>query len=196
MSKWSGGATEGRSTTRGPEFVAVGLVVGAADVTGAVSVRSLSDFPERLLELEEVRVTSTGPLGRRSEWRKVVSAERRGDRYALKLEGVAGREQAAALRGAVLEIPVAEVRPLPPGHWYRFEIIGLEVVDETGRRLGRVRDILETGANDVYVVLPDGAEGARDEILLPALKDVVLEVDLEAGRMVVRPPRVWGRDED
>lgn len=185
-----------------PEFIAVGLVLGAYGARGDVRVRALSDFPDRLRELEKVRVTrDAGRVTSRAEWRAVESAERHGEDYVLRLEGVSERNAAAALHGALLEIPAAEVRPLPPGSFYRFEVVGLEVMDESGRRLGRVSDVLETGANDVYVVTregvaPEGGKGRRDEILVPALREVVLELNPTAGRMVVRLPRVWDeRDE-
>ncbi len=184
-----------RSSRSAPEFVSVGMVLGASGVSGAVGVRPLTEFPERLLELGRVRVSPTGPAGPRPQWRDVLSSEKKGDVFVLTLDGVTGREEAAALRGALLEIPVGEVKPLPPGHYYRFEIIGLEVSDESGRTLGVVRSILETGANDVYVIGPEGGADSRDELLIPAIKDVVLEIDLAAGRMVVRPQPVWGQRE-
>jgi ribosomal 30S subunit maturation factor RimM len=75
--------------------------------------------------------------------------------------------------------------------WTHFpEILGLQVVDEAGNVLGRVIEILETGANDVYVVQrPDGSE-----LLLPALRSVILAVDLEQQRLVVRPPRYYDEE--
>jgi 16S rRNA processing protein RimM len=72
-------------------------------------------------------------------------------------------------------------------------VVGLEVRDEGKQVLGRVREILETGANDVFVVTPDGGGGLKNEMLIPALKDVVLKIDLGTGQMVVRPPRAWDR---
>jgi len=174
-----------------PDFVTVARVLRPDGFEGAVRVQPLTDFPERLLELERVRLTRTGPLGTRSEWRRVLRVRRKGAGFTLLVEGTSNRDEARALAGALVEIPRSEVGRLPPGRFYRFEIIGLGVYDEAGRALGTVTDILETGANDVYVVTPEGAERAPDEILVPALKDVVLEVDPEAGRMVVRLLKTW-----
>src|SRR5690606_14491238 len=123
----------------------------------------------------------------------------------VKLEGVDTRDDAETLRGALLQVPGDQVVPLPEDHYYVFQIVGLEVVDEDGRELGVVKEVLFTGANDVYVVeRADGSElllpavkdveftGANDvyvveradgsELLLPAVKDVVLRVDVDAGR--------------
>jgi len=180
-----------------PEFIAVGVVLGPVGRSGALKVRPLSEFPGRLLELEKVRVTKRSSLAQgSSEWRRVTSAKEAGSSTVLTLEGVSTREQAATLRGAFLEIPVGQVKPLPEGSWYRFQLLGLRVEDEAGRVLGTVRDIIETGANDVFVVAPESSRGGRDEMLVPALKDVVLTVDPDAGRMVVRPQRVWGDDDE
>src|SRR5690554_4604612 len=101
----------------------------------------------------------------------------------VKLEGLDDRDSAQALRGALLQVARDAVHPLPPGEYYVFEIVGLAVYDETGRHLGVVADVLETRANDVYVV--DRADG-QGELLLPAIRDVILRIDLEQGRMDVR----------
>jgi 16S rRNA processing protein RimM len=176
-----------------PEFVAVGLVLGAFGQAGLIRVRPLSDFPDRLLELERVRVMIESSAVHRSEWRDIHSARRHGAAaFVLGLGDVSTRAEAVALSGARIEIPSSQLKPLPDGHYYRFQVVGLAVSDESGRNLGRVREILETGANDVYVVCPEGGQGRKDEILVPALKHVVLNIDLEAGKMVVRLPRVWG----
>lgn len=193
--------SKGRARRPLPEYVAVGLVLGPFGPSGLVRVRPLTDFPERLAELGSCRLSGQGVGTRGPEWVKVVSARESGGEYVLELEGLKARQQASALRGALLEIPVAEVRPLPPDRFYRFQVIGLLVRDESGAEIGRVSEVLETGANDVFVVLPEGgAEGPGgakgpggygEEILLPALKDVVRRIDLDEGVMVVRLPKVW-----
>ena len=76
-----------------------------------------------------------------------------------------------------------EAVQLPPGHFYIFDLVGLAVYTEDGQHLGRLKEVLQPGANDVYIVEPADGEG---EILLPAIKDVVLDVDLLGGRMLVR----------
>jgi 16S rRNA processing protein RimM len=176
----------------GPDYVTVGEVLGAFGAQGLVKVRPLTDFPERVPELETVRLEASGPLGKPPEVRRVVSCvPHGGGLFVLGLEDVTTREHATSLLGLRLQIPVAEVRPLPAGQFYRFEIVGLEVRDEAGCVLGRVRDILETGANDVYVVAAGENARTKDEILVPALKQVVLKIDPGAGVMVVRLPRLW-----
>ncbi len=99
----------------------------------------------------------------------------------VKLGGVNGRSAASRLRDAYLTVPSAELPELDDTTYYHFQIVGMEVMTAEGERLGKVREILETGSNDVYVVQ---RESERD-LLVPAIADVVLEVDVSAGRMTV-----------
>ena len=82
----------------------------------------------------------------------------------------------------LVQISIEDAAPLEEGEYYHFQVIGVEVEMESGERLGRVTEVLETGANDVYVV-----RGPRGEVLIPAIESVVRVLDLEAGRMVVSP---------
>lgn len=187
----TGGEGGGRSPA--PRPVAVGLVLGAFGLGGEVKVRPLTEFPDRLLDLKEVRLSRPGPMARQPERREVTSVRQLGDgTFIFGFAGVGGRLEAGALRGATLEIEAAEVRPLPPGRFYRFQVLGLVVKDEAGRALGKVADVLETGANDVFVVKSGDTAGFREELLIPALRDVVLAIDFEAGEMTVRPLPAWG----
>jgi 16S rRNA processing protein RimM len=114
----------------------------------------------------------------------VLGMRRQGEFGLLRLEGVDDRDAALALRGKDVEVPASERLPLRRGRFYWQDVIGLAVIDITsGETLGTVKDILETGANDVYVVQrPD----ARD-LLVPAIKQVVKEIDPGAGRMLIQP---------
>ena len=102
----------------------------------------------------------------------------------VKLESVNDRTAAEAMMGRILTVPEADVAPLPTSSYYHFQIIDVEAVTEGGESLGTIREILTTGSNDVYVVRDDKGS----ETLIPALADVVLEVDLERSRMTVRMP--------
>jgi 16S rRNA processing protein RimM len=101
----------------------------------------------------------------------------------LKLEAVDDRTAAEKLRGLDVEIPTQEAQPLAKGQFYWHQVIGLQVVDQSNDQvLGTIADIIETGANDVYVV-----NGPHGEILVPAIKDVVKLIDPQAGRMLIQP---------
>ncbi|MGC9023149.1 MAG: ribosome maturation factor RimM, partial [Dissulfurimicrobium sp.] len=94
----------------------------------------------------------------------------------LGIEGIKDRGQAEGLVGLELFLEKVKLPKLPEGEYYWHEIIGLQVMTFDGGRLGVVSDIIETGANDVYVVKTSGKD-----VLIPAIKDVVKEIDLEAG---------------
>lgn len=113
------------------------------------------------------------------ERRRVERARPDRGQAIVRLAGLERREQAEAARGTLLEAPEAELAR-EPGAWFVHEIVGLEAVTEDGRALGRVREVLETGANDVYV-----ADGPDGETLIPAIAAVVLAVDVAGGRLLV-----------
>ena len=102
--------------------------------------------------------------------------------YVIGLDAVPDRTTAESLSNALLTVPEDELAELPEGVFYHFQLIEMEVVTEEGEFLGRIVEILETPGNDVYLVRK---EGSRD-LLLPAIRDVVLDVDIESGRVTVR----------
>lgn len=108
------------------------------------------------------------------KWRK------KGQFLILQFTDCYDRTEAEKLREAVIKLPKDHFQRLPEGNFYWFEIEGLEVYQDTGRYLGRVEGIFSTGSNDVYVVR-DGGE----EILLPATKEVIKEIDLANHRMII-----------
>lgn len=156
----------------------IAWVAAAHGVRGALRLRPETDFPERL---PGRRVWLEGPAPR---WAvlETVQPYRRGMLIA-RVDGVVDREGAEALRGYELQVPMEELPPLPAGEYYHHQIVGLAVVDEQGADLGRVTEVRRTGANDVYVVERSG--GRR--WMLPAVRAFVLEIDLEAARITVRP---------
>ncbi|HKV43198.1 MAG TPA: ribosome maturation factor RimM [bacterium] len=162
------------------DLIIVGEVTRAHGVRGAVRVLPLTDFPQHLLALDRAVLVSGAmfrPVG-------VEHAEAAGRFVLMKFTGIDAPEEAERLRGATVQIPACDAVPLPPGQFYTFQVIGLEVRTPEGASIGRVVDILRTGSNDVYVVRPP----AGAEILLPALDNVIQEIDLDAGRLVARPP--------
>ncbi|MCA1833862.1 MAG: ribosome maturation factor RimM [Actinomycetota bacterium] len=104
------------------------------------------------------------------------------DWFIITLQGVDDREGAEALRGALLSIPAAEARPLTDGRYYPHDIEGCDVVDESGAILGTLVGVLENAANDLWVV----RSGDRD-VLVPAVKELIVSVDVGARRIVVNP---------
>jgi 16S rRNA processing protein RimM len=138
-----------------------------------MKVHPLTDFQERFAAGATLRAGGARYAVRRS---RAV-----GSMLLLELEGIDSREAVESLSGLLLEVPEDELPELPEGQYFRFQVLGLAVYDEAGRPLGHIEEIIETGANDVYVV-----RDTEGELLLPAIDSVVLQVDLLERRMTVQ----------
>jgi len=164
--------------------LAIGVIVAPQGISGEVRMNIWTHFPERIPDLTEVY------LDDEAQPRRLLAARLHKGVAILRIEGVETRDEAEDLRGTVVRIGPDQAAPLGEDEYYHYQLIGLTVVDEAGNPLGTLTDILETGANDVYIVRDE----AGKETLLPALRDVVLDIDLERGRMTVRPLRYADED--
>jgi len=116
-----------------------------------------------------------------------VAVLRRQGRFDIvRFVGISDRNAAEGLGGLELFQPEGDLPALPEGEYYCYQILGMRVATEEGRELGRVVRIFTAGERDVYEVMPDGG-GSGEEILIPASDDVILSVDVENERMIVRP---------
>lgn len=157
--------------------ISIGRVTGVFGIKGWVKVFPLTDFPERFKVLKEVYCNVSGVVQRFV----VESSRPHKAGYLLKFRGIENPDQAKELRQALVQIDEDDIYPLPEGFYYHFQLRGLQIYDHELGFLGVLSEILETGANDVYIV-----ESPRfGEVLIPALKKVILKVDLGLGRMDV-----------
>ena len=154
--------------------VVVGRVAGAWGIRGDVKVQPQTDFPDRFAAGTKLFVNGAPD--------SVVSSRPHRAGLVVRLEGVRDRTKAESLRNALLTVRETDIAPLPDGSYYHFELIDMQVVSEDGETLGAIAEILDTSANDVYVVR---GESGRD-MLIPAIREFVLDVDVEAGLMTVR----------
>lgn len=162
------------STTE-PRFLVVGEVLKPHGVRGEVRVRPHTDLPERFGWLASVLI---GP-----DPMRIMAVE--GVRFhqeliLLKLSGIDDRESAARLRGRLLHVPIEEAITLNEDEYFLFQLEGLAVYSDTGRHLGAISSVIETGANHVFVV-----RGEEGEILLPDTAEVIQDIDFERQRMTV-----------
>jgi len=155
-----------------PGYVAVARIIGPWGLNGDLKLETLTDFPQRFAAGGRVFTGGVAYVIEKCRWQR--------GRALLKLAGIDSAAAAEALRHRLLEVPEDELHPLAEGEYYHFQILGLEVRTTTGEVLGRVEQIISTGSNDVYVV-----RGARGEVLVPAVDDVVKNVDPAAGRIEV-----------
>jgi 16S rRNA processing protein RimM len=160
------------------EWATIGQVVALFGVRGELKVRSLTDIPDRFQQLEAVYL---GPDSR--PYRIEHVRPHKGEMVILKLAGIDDANAAEALRNQSLLIPLSQLARLPPDSYYQHDILGLTVLLLDGRELGPIADILVTGSNDVYVI--QGADGKQ--ILIPAIKAVVKQIDLIRHTMYIDP---------
>lgn len=161
-------------------LIGLGQVSGAQGLQGAVKVRADAEAattdPEVFAALGEVWIGGRGY--------EVLQAGRHKNQVLLWLEGVDTRSRAEELAGLEVLGDRRRFPPLPPGEYYWFQVLGLPVVNAAdGVWLGHLDHIISTPGHDVYVV----RQGER-EILLPAVEDVIVEINLEAGMIRVLPP--------
>lgn len=142
-----------------------------------VAAEVISDFPERFAQMAGQQVLLEGAEGARTV--TVAQARASGRKAFLKFEGYDSPEEVEALRGAYVKVSSEQAVTLPQGEYFWHEIVGLRVVGENGEELGTVREILRTPAHDVYVT---------EKVMIPAVKEIVKQVNVAEGRMVVDLP--------
>jgi len=172
-------------------YLTVARVIRAHGVKGELSCEIVTEFPERFKSTKRVFLSppagpgSGEPLAgvtpRPMRVTQARLAPHRGRaEVILELGDVPDRDAAETLRGWLVQVPKNEAWKLPRGRYYWHQIVGLRVVTTEGEEIGTVAEILETGANDVYVV-----KGGGGERLIPAIKQVVKKIAPEHGEMVV-----------
>ncbi|MGB1252215.1 MAG: ribosome maturation factor RimM [Candidatus Promineifilaceae bacterium] len=159
----------------------IGRIRKPHGVRGELKVSILSELPERFLWLEQVH------YARRADDQNPSILEIETIRFhqedaLIKFAGYDGRDAAGVLRQHYLLVPIEEAIPLEEGEYYTYQIIGLNVYTESGDHLGVVSDLIETGANDVFVV-----DGKLGELLIPDTKEVVKKIDIEAKQIMISP---------
>jgi 16S rRNA processing protein RimM len=163
-------------------LVSIGRVLRPQGRKGEVLAMPLSDHPKRFPELVEVSVEDTAGALQRL---RVTDCWPHKGRFVLKFEGIDSIDAADTLRGRDLVIAENELLPLPPGSYYHHQLRGLRVQDPAGRPLGRVQDVLETGAVPVLQIDNDGRE-----VLLPLAESFVAAVDVAGGALTVTPDAI------
>ena len=165
----------------GGRLVAIGEIGRPHGLSGEVRVTPLTDRPERFETLREC-VLWDAARDRREQCR-LTAARRQGAALVIAIAGCETPEAAAALTGRLLAVPEADALPPPEGHFYPWQLEGCRVLTEDGREVGRVLRVEPGPAQDLWVI----GEGAREH-LVPAVADIVRDVDLKARRVVIRPP--------
>ena len=162
------------------QIVLIGKIQATQGIRGQLRVIPFAGDASSISRLESVMVKS--PTGAMERF-PVVSAKAHGKRVILTLQSFDNINQVLHLVGREIYADRGALPELPSDEFYWSDLLGLQVATKDGEELGELVDIIETGSNDVYVVKLDGRE-----ILIPALEDVVVAVDLAAKRMTVSLP--------
>lgn len=155
----------------------VGVIVKTHGIRGEVKVYPTTDSPERFDEIEKVKVKQ----GKRIHEFRIEKARYQKNLVILKFKGIDDINDVEQYKGAELWIDREDGAELKEGEYYIADIIGMKVISEDGTELGSIRDVLETGANDVYIVERSG----KKDLLIPAIKECILDVNIEDNIMTI-----------
>ena len=165
-----------------PDFLVIGEVLRPHGVHGEVRVRVLTENREQLLDLEYVYLADSPSDKRRI--RLDLNSVRFNKAFALlSLAGCSSREDADRLRSKIVMIDHEQIAPLEGDQYYLFQLIGLQVVCD-GTQIGNVKEVLQTGANDVYIV----DSPAHGDLLLPAHDETIVGIDFESQVITMSLP--------
>lgn len=157
--------------------VVIGTVIAPHGVRGDIRIMPHTDRPEQFLKLKTLLLSDGTSL-------KITSARFHKSMVLMKCQGVETMNDADLLRGKKVLINSEDLPKLGEGEYYVADLIGLPVLDVAGTQLGTLKDVISTGSNDVYVIaVPEGKD-----ILVPALKKHVKEINVHDRRIVVELP--------
>ena len=156
--------------------LAIGKILKPWGLKGAVKLYSYAESPESFLRISELYVESEDGQVVLS----VEDAKQHKKAVLVKFKGRDRIEDVEGLVGLTLYVDKEELPPLEEGEYYWYQLIGMEVSTDTGKSIGTLEKILDTGSHDVYVV----RKGER-ETLIPAVRDVIQEVDVAGKRMII-----------
>jgi 16S rRNA processing protein RimM len=158
------------------DWMLVGRVAGPFGVRGEIKIDPLTDFPDRFRQLESLHI------GPDHDHYAIQHSRKHHGQILVSLVGVDSPEAVRELRGAEIYVPRSEAVPLPAGHFYLEDVLGLAVRTTDGAEVGTVTDVLKTGSNEVFVV-----GTGKEAVLIPVIKDAVSELNLDERRVVIEP---------
>jgi 16S rRNA processing protein RimM len=166
-----------------PQYLLVGEILRPHGVRGELRMRILTDYPERIGELETVYLGRSETDAHPKPY--PVEQMRMNPPYGLlKLKGIGDRDQADKLRELFVMVSMADAVPLEEGEFYLYQLIGVSVETVEGEILGTITDVLETGANDVYIV----NSPRYGEVLIPVTDETIIKTDIDASQIIVKLP--------
>ncbi len=170
-------------TTPPPPFLILGKILRPHGVRGELRVQLMTDYPERIVKLKKIALGDS-PTSTKVQFYSVEFMRPHQDYGLLKLKTVNDRNNAELLRDLFVMVKTEDAVPLAEDEIYLYQLIGMTVKTDDGEMLGTLTDVLETGANDVYIIKSD----RYGEILIPVIDSVVLKTDTDTNIITVRLP--------
>ncbi len=159
-------------------LISVGEIINTQGHRGEVRVWPLTDFPERFKANEIIIFEKKGVTGNLT----IERVRSQKNYFVIKFKEIVDMNAAEDIVGSILKITPDELMELSDDTYYIFDIIGMEVQTDDGLKLGKIRDVIQTGSNDVYIV-----KGTEKEYMIPALKEVVRQIDKIGKKIVIKP---------
>ncbi|NEZ46063.1 16S rRNA processing protein RimM [Clostridium niameyense] len=158
-------------------FLSIGEIINTHGIKGEVKVYPLTDDIKRFKNLKKVFING--------QEKNILGCKFKNKFPVLKIEGIDSIEEANRYRNKYLEIKKEDAVKLPEGSYFIADLVECTVVDEEGNTIGAMKDVMETGSNDVYVV-----QGEK-EILIPAIKQIITNIDIENKIITIKPLEMW-----
>lgn len=185
--------SEGKNPVPEPDFLVVGKIQRPHGVRGELKIEIMTAYPEWLQELDVVYVGNDPEASDAAIEYPLAGTRFHQHNLLIRLGGVDDRNAADLLRGKLVMIRVDQSVPLEEDEFYEWEIIGMAVYTDQGEYLGDVMEIMETGANDVFVV----QGGSRGPVLIPDIEDVIDDIDPDERKITITPlPGLLPGDEE
>lgn len=163
------------------DLLLIGLIVAPFGVKGQLKLKAFTDRPDHIARKVRTLYLQLGK--QRAEHTLIRLHEHKPGLLILTLKGVDDRDAADELRGAEVYISTADAAPLAEDEYYLHALVGLEAVTAEGQPIGKVREVLETGAGEVLVITRPG----QPDALIPMVRDFVARLDIPAGQVVITP---------
>ena len=166
-----------------PDYLLIGEILRPHGVRGELRTKILTDYPERITKLNTVFLGRSIKSSKKKPYK--INFMRMHKGYGLiSLDGINSRDDAERLRGLFVMISIEDAIPLDDDEIYLYQLIGLTVKTESGQNLGTISEVLETGANDVYII----DSNLYGEILIPVTEETIIETNVDNGFILVSPP--------
>lgn len=173
-------ASSGSPQNGEPAFLVIGRIRKPHGVSGEMSFEVISDFPERIVPGLSIFI------GSEKKRQKICNVRQSHHGLIIALENISNPETASFFTNHFVYVPTLTEPRLPEGHFYHHDLIGISVIDTQGNHLGKIVEVLSTGSNDVYVIRNNNID--KNEILIPAIKSVILDIDQASHIMMINPP--------